>query len=167
MRNRLSSAKHSSLLTKAQGRNSSASNLELTNTSRHSYGLSLAGKAKKSTRRVLHCEKLSAHPTEILDRLSAKTYRSPFKTEDTPSLGFEDAEHDSVLLELADLMSIVPAKPTRMKMSHRVVETEVPLKNSVRSLARLKPLNPESLMSPPLKNRTRAKTSRNGLWARM
>lgn len=144
MRTRLGSAKHSSLFTKSEVRNSSISHADLSNASRRSAGMTLIHKAKNSSRRILRCEKISAQPTA---RLEGKVSRMQFRSEETQSSGFEDAEQDSVLLELADLLSVAPAKLTKARMSHRTLVSKSTLKSG-RSLARLRPIKPSILISP-------------------
>lgn len=157
MRNRLGSPKASSLTLHLEARSSYT---DLTNTSRHIYGLSLAGKAKKSTRRILHCEKLLPHTSQRqLQRLE------PVQSKGMLTVGFDDAEQDSVLLKLADMLAAIPEKPRTIKARQRGVASDIPLKRTVKSIARLKPLNPETLISPASRHRGGTVTSRNVVWS--
>jgi hypothetical protein len=160
MRSRLNSTKPSSLLTKSELRNSSHSNTDLSTTSRRSNGA--IPKPKKSGRLVLNCGKLTS---VISPRAREKANPISFKPEVTKGLGFEDAEQDSVLLELADLLSVFPTKP-RVRTTQRTVASEGLFKNTTRSAARLKPLKPikfEKLISPSLIQKMRVKSSRTDL----
>jgi hypothetical protein len=81
-----------------------------------------------------------------------------FKASDTRTLGFEDAEQDSVLLELADLLSRSLTRP-KVRVTHqRVVESTGTFKSIARTLAKLKPLNPESLRCPSIKASVKVKS---------
>jgi hypothetical protein len=125
MRNRLNSANPTSLLTQSELRNSSQFNTDISNASRRSNGF--ISKQKKSGRLVLKCGKLTS---VVSPRTREKANPISFEPGDTKGLGFEDAEQDSVLLELADLLSVLPAEP-RVRTSQRTTL----LKHSTRSTA--------------------------------